>query len=434
LQVLVVRPDDSLALSPTLRFEIPRDDGLALPGELLRLATAIKQGTRHSVTLHDARRAPEGNRSLRSLVKQLAPDLCVLWIHPATLEDGLEAARAVRQSGGSVIVGTGPLVDLWPDGACRIPELDGLLPKHSSGGLCAALEVLERGGSGKALIESLTTSSPPPNSGVPMERNLLDYAGYRRSLDALWPPLHADPVDRLRQRLLPRKNGRGQPAVSSVLLLDELGHPHEPSAVIEDIVACTALGIRWIDLCVAPHGSILESSWFVRLFSELSRCRAAAPGVHYLRAPLSPAMLDELGMQRLRAAGVSAVDLGTVNGGDAAALGDAVAAARRCRQAGLFPTGVLVLGCSGYDLEEDRHGVSTAIRAAFPSTAGVDIRMGTVDAGRWSDWLDAPGIDFNPPGLDNERLVLADRARLALQARWRRSSGLRGSVEQFLRR
>jgi len=145
-------------------------------------------------------------------------------------------------------------------------------------------------------------------------------------------------------------------------------------------------------------------------------------------------VLDELGLQRLRAAGVSAVDLGTVNGGDRVALQAAIAAADSCREAGIFPTGVLVLGCSGYDLKEDHQGVSTAIRASFPSTAAVDIRIGAVDATRWFNWLDTPGSDFHPPGLDSERLVLADRARLALQGTWKRGSGLRGAVEQFLRR
>lgn len=432
--MLLVRADDSLALSPTFRFEIPRDDGLALPAGLLRLATAIQVGDKHDVTVHDARRDPEGNRSLRSVAKRVSPDLCVLWLHPATLEDGLEAARALRQSSGSVIVGTGPLVDLWSDGACRIPELDGLLPGHSASGLLCALAVLERSGSGQDLIEALGEPNELSRLAEPLQREFLDFSVYTRSSDSLWPPLNADVVGRLQRLALPRSAGRAQPTVSSVLLHDSQGQPSEPQQVVADIEACAGLGIEWLDLCAVPGCPALVRSWFARLFSELARYRSAALGSAQMRVPLSPAMFAELDVPRLLAAGVSAVDLGAVNGGDSAALGEAIAAAKRCRKAGLFATGVLVLGRSGYDLEEDRQGVSTAIRASFPSTAGVDIRIATVDAARWANWLDAPGTGFHPPGLDRERLVLADRARLALQGAWKRSSGLRGSVEQFLRR
>jgi len=429
-----VRADDSLALSRTLRFEIPRDDGLSMPAGLLRLATAIQVGDKHDVTIHDARRDPEGNRSLRTIASRVAPDLCVLWLHPATLEDGLEAARALRQSGGSIIVGTGPLVDLWPEGACRIPELDGLLPGHSVAGLLSALGVLEQNGSGKALIDALRAPKQLPPLREPLQRGLVDFAVYSRAADSLWPPLNADVVGRLQRLALPRSSGRAQPTVSSVLLHDSLGQPADPAQLIQELKACAALGIQWLDLRAVSGCSELDRSWFAQLFSELARYRAASLSSAHLRVPLTPVLFGELDVPRLRAAGVSAVDLGAVNGGDSAELGEAIAAARRCRQAGLFATGVLVLGRSGYDLEEDRQGVSTAIRASFPSTAGVDIRIATVDSARWANWLDAPGSEFHPPGLDSERLVLADRARLALQTTWKRGSGLRGSVEQFLRR
>jgi len=429
-----VRPDDAQALSPTYRFEIPRDDGFALPGRLLRLATGVKLGTQHRVTVHDARNDPEGNRSLRSIVKVIAPDLCVLWLHPATLEDGLEAARAVRQAGGSVIVGTGPLVDLWPDGACRIPELDGLLPGQSAAGLGSALAVLASGGTGQAFIEGL---SQQPGSGLcrePLERKLLDYAVYSCSADSLWPPLRSDAVGRLRRLALPKAAARPRPPISLVLLHDESSEPVDPDDIIADIASCALLGIRQLDLAAAPEGPALDAPWFASLFSRLARYRAEAPFSFQLRVPLSPPLLQEMGFERLHAAGVESVDLGTVNGGDPEALTAAIRAAESCKEAGIFPTGVLLLGCVGYDLEEDRQGVARAIRAAFPSTAGVDVRIGSVDTARWADWLDAPGMDFHPPGLERERLVLADRARQALQSAWARRSGIRGSLEQFLSR
>jgi len=429
-----VRPDDVQALSPTYRFEIPRDDGLALPGRLLRLATAVKLGTGHRVTVHDARNDPEGNRSLRSIVKVIAPDLCVLWLHPATLEDGLEATRAVRQAGGSVIVGTGPLVDLWPDGACRIPELDGLLPGQSAAGLGSALAVLAAGGTGQAFIEALSECSGPLRCRDPLERKLLDYAVYSRSADALWPAPRPDALGRLRRLALPRAAARPQPPASVVLLHDESGQPAATDAVIADIASCALLGIRRLDLAAACDAAALDVGWFAELFSQLARYRAEQPLHFRLRVPLSTAQLQEMGFERLHAAGVDGVDLGAVNGGDPEALTAAISAAQSCRAAGIFPTGVLLLGCAGYDLEEDRQGVSRAIRAEFPSTAGVDVRIGSVDTARWFDWLDAPGMDFHPPGLERERLVLADRARLALQAAWARGSRIRGSVEQFLRR
>ncbi len=404
-----------------------------MPTELLRLASTVKLATRYRVVVHDARQGEEANRGLRSIAKLVQPDLCLLWLHPASLAGSLEAARALRQTGGSVLVGTGPLVDLWPEGACRIPELDGLLPELRPGGLCRALDVLAAAGSGASFAEALSGQHPDLQAGAPLERKLLDYAVYDCSADGMWPPQPAvggGPIARLTAM---SRAQRRPPAVSSVLLQDVQGAWVEPDDLLSDLRSCALLGIDWLDLRSVTGQDDPDTRFFVRLFSALARCRASAARTQHLRVTLSAALLRDLGVDRLQAAGVRAVHLGTINGGDAEALAAAVDMAAACRAAGLYPSGVLLLGCSGYHLEEDRRGVSTAIRAGFPLSAGVDVRVGSVDARRWSNWLDAPGSEFVPPGLEPERVVLADRARLALQNRGQLGGGLRAVARQFLR-
>ena len=420
-------------MSSTYRFEIPRQARRSLPADLLRLAGAVKLATRHRVVVHDARQGDDANRGLRSISKLVQPDLCLLWLHPASLEGSLEAARALRQTGSSVLVGTGPLVDLWADGACRIPELDGLLPQLSPGGLCRALDVLGAAGSGVALAEALAGQHPDLQLRDPLERKLLDYAVYDCSADGMWPPqprTNGGPISRLAAR------GRAQrrlPAVSSVFLQDMQGDPIEPADLLADLRSCALLGIDWLDFRSVAGLEEPDTPFFMSLFSALARHRVTSTRTQQLRVTLSVSQLHDLGVDRLQAAGVRAVHLGTINGGDAEALAAAVDAAATCRAQGLYPSGVLLLGCSGYDLEEDRRGVSTAIRAGFPLIAGVDVRVGSVDVGRWNDWLDAPGAEFAPPGLEPARVVLADRARLALQSGGEPGSGLRAAARQFLR-
>ncbi len=429
--MLVVRPGDALSLSPTYRFEIPRHSGASLPAGLLRLAGAVKLTTRHRVVVHDARQDEDGNRSLRGLAKLLEPDLSVVWLHPASLEGGLEAARALRQSGTGVLVGTGPLVDLWPEGACRIPELDGLLAQLSPLGLCAALDVLASGGSGGAVVQALSDRKREVSLGEPLERKLLDYAVYDRSADGLWPFVlgsQGGPLARLAAR---GRSLRKPPAVSAVLLRDLRGELVEATDLVADLRSCALLGIDWLDLCTAPGEPGPDTDFFVRLCSLLARHRSSFSRTQQLRLELGAAQLSELGLQRVQAAGIRAINLGSINSGDREGLGVAIRMARACLAVGIEPSGVLLLGCSGYDLEEDRKGVSEAIRAGFPLSAGIDVRLGSVDVGRWTDWLDAPSSDFKPPGLEPERIVLADRARLALEQARSTQGGLRTAARQL---
>ena len=414
LSVLIVRPGAGQSLSPTYRFEIPRHSARSLPAGLLYLASAVKLATHHRVVVHDVRKDDEGNRGLRSIAKLVRPDLALVWLHPASIEGGLETARALRQSGAGVLVGTGPLVDLWPEGARRIPELDGLLPRLSPDGLCAALDVLAAGGSAPALMAALATTDRQQPLRDPLERKLLDYAVYDRCADAHWPPqqrLGFGPLSRLAARSMVRGKA---PAVSPVLLSDIAGDRAALEAVVGDLRSCALLGIDWLDLRVVSGHPQPETPYLAALCSMLTRHRASCVRRQRLRLTLSASQLHDLGLQRLQAAGICAVHFGAINAGDGDDLSAAIAAARSCRAAAIHPSGTLLLGCSGYDLEEDRRGVSVAIRAGFPLSAGVDVRVGSVDAGRWFDWLDAPARDFLPPGLETERFILADRARVAL--------------------
>jgi|GEM_PF-2747902 len=432
LSVLLVVPDDSVSLSSTYRFGIPRHVVGSLPAGILRLASAVKLSTPHRVVVHDARHGVDGNRGLRSVAKLVKPDLSLVWLHPSSLEGGLEASRALRQSEASVLVGTGPLIDLWPDGACRIPELDGLLPRLNPEGLCLALDVLSRAGSGSDFVAALASQDGELALPDPLERKLLDYAAYDRSADGMWPPLprESGAVARLAAK---GRVHRKAPAVSPVFLQNMQGQPIDPEQLIDDLRSCALLGIDWLDLCSVPGLPGPDTSFFVGLLSALARYRASAARTQHLRVILSVAQLKELGLQRLQAAGIRAVHLGSVNAGDIGLLSDAVELAQSCPRAGIFASGVLLLGCAGYDLEEDRRGVSAAIRAGFPQTAGVDVRLGSVDSDLWADWLDAPAIDFEPPGIDKERTALADRARTALESAARPTGGLRAAAREFFR-
>ncbi len=109
LRVLFVRPGDRQALHPGLTFDVPRTGGDVLPVELLRLASAVKFGSRHQALVHDERHpsvAGAGPGSLlRGISRSLSPDVAVIWMHPACLADSLEAARQARHAGCS---GPGP--------------------------------------------------------------------------------------------------------------------------------------------------------------------------------------------------------------------------------------------------------------------------------------------------------------------------------------
>ena len=133
-----------------------------------------------------------------------------------------------------------------------------------------------------------------------------------------------------------------------------------------------------------------------------------------LRLALAPMAFDEVPLVDLPTLGVVAIDFGEVTAGDEAALESAIVAASACRRQRVEPTGVLVLGRPGYAPELEVRGLERAVGERFPTAAGIEVRLGTVDLSSWVDWLDAPSPSFQPPGLSDERIALAERAHRAL--------------------
>ncbi|HCP47684.1 MAG TPA: hypothetical protein DIU15_16705, partial [Deltaproteobacteria bacterium] len=375
--------------------------------------SVVKFGSGHRVAVHDARTEPGGNRALRSVAAIFRPNVAVLWLHPATLGDGLEAARAVRQAGCELVLGTGPLVDLWPDGAGRIPELDGLLASAGSSTLLSALDAVAEGAGSQELV-SVLASSPEALTDLPVDRKLVDYARYSKGVAPPWPSVA--PVDlsrgRWKQALLRRT--LPQSGVSPVFLHAEDGQLLPSQVVVNDIKSSTLLGIRTFDLVARPGCSPPGGSWLDEFLRTLSPTGGAVQSSLCLRLPVDPAKVDDIPLLDLPALGVVAVDLGEVTAGDEMALKAAIGAASRCRRRDLQPTGTLVVGRPGYGPEVEVRGLERAVGERFPTWAGVEVRLGTVDPGAWGDWLDAPSPGFRPPGVDDERTALAQRGRDAL--------------------
>ncbi|MCP4869466.1 MAG: hypothetical protein GY898_12195 [Proteobacteria bacterium] len=427
LRTLFVRPSDEHALDPVFRFPIAREPRGALPVPLLRLATAALRESKHRVFVHDARMPRTGAEStLRSVAALHKPDVAVVWLHPAALADGLEAARAMRHAGSALVLGAGPLVDLWPEGARRLVELDGLLPSASRGALLAALEVVSTSGRAEALREAL--AGPARAGGTePVERKLLDYAVYRRARRGSWPVQPPRPASGLLRFGPPVDKGQG--AVSEVPLRDDAGDVLPVDAVLADLASCDLLGIPWQDLG-GGSGPSPTQAWWSALLAGLRHMGAK----RHLRIALAPADLGRLPLLELAECGVEAVDLGDVDAGDDP-VEAAVDAAHACRRAGLDVSCSVVLGSPGYSLPEEQAGVDALRSAGVELTLGVAARPGAGDPVAWTDWADAPSSSFQPPGVDGERMNLARRYRRLHAARAVRvdgAAGLRARLRRVL--
>ncbi len=406
LRVLFVRPSDAAGLDPALRFDIPREGGAVLPVGLLRLASAAKYASPHRVMVHDARLAAANDprSSVRAVARVQRPDVAVVWLHPASLGDALEAARAVRHAGCSCVLGAGPLVRLAPDAAARLVELDGLLPA-SPDALNAALDVVAAGGRADELAEALATEGAV---GVPLDRKLLDYAAYRG--------LPAPDID------VPPSPGRigsdkGRFAASTVPLHACDGSPLRPAAVLEDARGCVLLGIKRLDLRADPLGQPQDAAFWQEVLAE-----RIAPTVR-VRATIAPAVLRGLALNEL-ARSVDALDLGPVHAGDSEAVDDLRSAAGTCRRARLEVSATVLLGVHGYgDADEDR-GIERLAESGLDLAFAVPARIGDDADPAWGDWLDAPSPNFVPPGIDPGRLDRARRLARSRPVRRRSRSGV----------
>ncbi len=421
LRVLFVRPADRGGLDPVYRFAVPRETAGELPVPLLRLASAVKLGSPHRVFVHDARRSTgRAESSLRSVAALHRPDVSVVQLHPALLADGLEAARAVRHSGSPLVIGTGPLVDLWPDGARRLPELDGLLPSRGEAGLLQALARLAGGGDARELGEALARpADTPPGGPEPTDRKLLDYAAYT-AVEPGWPS----------SRSASARPDKARTAASRVPLHAADGAPLGPGAVLDDIVRCDLLGIPWQALVPDPGLPELDLAFWDDLLQVL-RLAGSKRARRRLRLAMSPAVARRSSLTDLASLDVVGVHLGAVDAGDAATTDEAKVAGRACLRAGLGATVTVLLGQPGYSLEEESAGLDRIRGAGVPVHAAVEARVGTADPNAWAVHLEAPTSGFVPPGIDPSRTELARRVNRVEAARQERPGERPGLVSRL---
>ena len=403
------------------RFAIPREAGGELPVPMLRLASATRLGSSHRVFVHDARQAtPGAGSSLRSVAALHRPDVSVVWLHPALLTDGLEAARAVRHSGSPLVIGAGPLVDLWPEGARRLPELDGLLPGGGEAGLLEALQRLAEGHDARGLAEALALPpAPPPGGPEPIDRKLLDYAAYPL-VEPDWPTERPD-------RSRPDK---GRWAASRIPLHDASGRPLGPGAVIDDLCRCDQLGIPWQALVPGPDLPPLDLDYWDDLL-EVLRLAPSDRGRRQLRLSLPPEVARRCSLTDLASMDVVAIDLGTVEAGNVDAVDATSVAGRAALRAGLDVTVTVLLDQPGYSLEEEASGLDSIRAAGLPVRAAVQARVGTVEPDAWLVQLEAPTNRFVPPGVDPARVELARRVNRVQAARRQRPRERDGLVARL---
>ncbi len=413
-----------------LRFARPRQPASTAPYGLLELASSVKFRSPHRVLFHDARVEAGGNRALRSVAALSRPDVAVLWLHPAFLADGLEAARAVRQAGCELVLGAGPLIDIWPEGASTLPELDGLLPSALGTCLRAALDLVVAGGDAKSLQEALAPRDGVAGEACEVDRKLVDYAQYSSGWGGTWIPSPAG-----------AKRGLGVPsapaeACTVVLLHREDGELLEPSQVLDDLVACRLLGIPNCDL--QPRGGCdrPDIEWIEALAAGLALLSEEMLPPR-LRLATVPETLGRLPLDVLQGRGLVALDFGSAGAGDAQALDDLLFAGAAAMRRGLEATGSLLVGRPGYSVAADQRGLARAIEAGFPQEVACEVQIGSLRVPAWADWLEAPGSDFLPPGTTSEHLALVARGRQALGAGSTRPGSLAGlgtRVRQLLGR
>jgi hypothetical protein len=330
-----------------------------------------------------------------------------------------------------LVLGTGPLVELWAEGAGRIPELDGLLPSSSLTGLLASLDVVASGGASSALAEALSISSGV-RADLKNDRKLVDYAAYSEGMGAPWPTHSRIQPSRPRRLVNLVRRAPRAPVVSPVVVHDEEGVLLPPGEVMEEIRQCDLLGIGAIDLVAGPQSLPPDGDWYRSFLPSLRVAGGARRSSRRIRLAAGAASIDQLPLAELDSMGVVAIDLGEVPAGDEPSVADARGAARRCRRHGLQPTGSLVLGRPGFSMDLERLGVEEALADGFPTEAAIEVRLGAVDPAAWTDWLDAPSGEFSPPGMSEERVALVHRAREALQPTGPERRGLRVLARRVL--
>lgn len=303
------------------------------------------------------------------------------------------------------MLGTGPLVDTWLDGARRLPEIDGLIGSNAAAELLAALEVIAIEGSAGSLAGALRGSEA--RSASPewtLDRKLVDYATYTASPEG-WPPPQLPPPSRLLG--LGVTSDKGRFAASRVVMANLNGALLSPEDVVSDMRSCALLGIPWQELCPAPAGPSPEPAWWNALFALLR----SSPGIGRtvrtrLRIQTNPSVVRTFPMSELRSLGVSSMDLADVRCSSSEAVEEALAAGRSIRRAGLDCSLTALLAGTGGSGTEEELGLRSLLRSSARVTPRIEVQVGTEDAAAWAAWLEAPSPRFVPPGIPPQTVRL----------------------------
>lgn len=395
LRVLFVRPHDAAGLSGLFGFTPRRERADVLPVALLELATAVMLGSRHRAFVHDARASAGGNREVRSVAAVHRANVAVIWLHPALLADGLEAARAARQGGCSLVLGAGPLIGLWPEAARGAVELDGLLGPCGAAGLLAALDCDAARGTARDFLHALEQTGDLPETARGVDRKLLDYAAYRGL-----PRGRAVPGVRV---------DKGRRAATPVLLHDGAGRLRTVEELARELDTCALLGIPRRSLEVVGDGPVPDPDVLEAVL------RGRQDGARYQLPVAGPLPLPQLG--RLLRLGLVTLSIGTV-AVDPEALGLLGARIAAWRAAGAQVCGDLVFGSLPLPVEEEGLEVARRLDVRFDAHLRVQLPPASrEDQRRWDAWLGAPRADFHPPVPDGERRIeLVERGRVLLGA------------------
>jgi len=353
-------------------------------------------GSRHRSFVHDARASAGGNREVRSVAAVHSADVAVIWMHPALLADGLEAARSARLGGCSLVLGAGPLLSLWPEAARGAVELDGLISADGGPGLLSALDQEADRGSARGFLAALARTGELPPAARGVDRKLLDYAAYRGLPGGTTlPGLRVD---------------KGRHAATPVHLHDGQGRLRALDELRAELDACALLGIprRALQLTVdgpAPSPEDLESLLQGRDDAAQYQVPVTGP-------------LDERQLGRLLRLGVQTLSVGAV-AVDSAALELLGERALAWRGSGARVCGELVFGLRSMEVEEQGLEVARSLDVDFGAQLRVPLPpQGEEARRRWDVWLGAPRADFHPPVPGGERRIeLAERGRVLLGAR-----------------
>jgi hypothetical protein len=403
LHVLFVRSGDTGALPRYFRLGSSPERGSELPFGLLRLASAVKFGSAHRVSVYDARNP--SNAKLRTAAAIHRPDVAIVWLDPALLASGLEAARAVRHAGCPLVLGAGPLVDTWLDGARRIPEIDGLLRSDAAAALVAALATIATEGSAGSLAAALEGHGVhSADLEWTLDRKLVDYAAYTASAEG-WPPPQIPPPSRVLG--IGGTSDKGRFAASRVVMADLGGALLSPQEVLADMRSCSLLGIPWQELRPSPTGTAPDAAWWSALFALLRSSPSLGRTIPTrLRIQSSPSVVRTFPMSELRSLGVSCIDLADVHCDSSGAVEEALAAGRSVRRTGLDFSLTALLGTSGSSIADEEQGLRALRRSSARVRVRVDVQVGGEDPPAWASWLEAPDPRFVPPGITPQRLRL----------------------------